>query len=423
MSSAASTGPNLLEPSAPLYDEDPVNETLEAYAEQEQFLSSQETYHGFISGIGAGKTAAGIIRVLLNVQYWNPGETGMIIAPTVPALRNVIIPELRKWNVLNLCEYKASENLLVFPNGSRVILESADNERKIDRLRGPSIAWFWMDEAAVIDKQAWDILLGRLRTGEYRNASITTTPKGFNWVYDRFGPDEERPQTNSILKVPSTANPHTPDDYKNQIIEEFEGSFYEQEVLGAFTHFEGLVYPWFGEDHLTDEPPDDYDEVIYGVDWGFSNPAVVLAVTREGDRWTVVDTWYETRCTTGDQATAVKDMQGRWGPGPIYCDPSEPSDIEEFHREELAARPAANDVTPGIKHVSSLRDELRVVRTCQPVRNEFNQYQYKDDDEKDAPIKQNDHAMDALRYALFTHMATGTPNRRTPSSAGKRNIS
>ena len=412
MSSAASTGPNLLTTSSPEFQHDPTNDTLEAYAEQEQFLSAGKRYHAFVSGIGAGKTNALIQRILLNAQYWNPGETGMVVAPTVPSLRNVIIPELRKWNVLNLCEYKVSENTLEFPNGSRIILESADNQRKIERLRGPSIAWFGMDEPASISHRAWEILVGRLRTGSYRNGFITGTPKGFNWVYDRFV-DDSPADVNAVLGVPSTANPHTPDDYKEEIVEEFDGSFYEQEVLGQFTAFEGLVYKWFGEDHLIDEPPETYDEVVYGIDWGHNNPAVILAIVRQGDRWVVVDEWYERRCTVNDQSSALEDMHQRWGPGVAYCDPSEPANIEQLQRDELPARKAKNDVTPGIQHVTSIQDELAVTRSCQALRNEFAQYQYKDDGDSDDPLKQNDHAMDALRYALFTAATTETSTDST----------
>lgn len=398
----SATGAQLLTPSNRDWAEDPVNETLEPYDDQRPFLSGQERYHSFVSGIGAGKTNAGIQRALLNAQYWNPGETGMIAAPTVPALRNVIIPELRKWNVLNLCEYKSSEKTLVFPNGSRVILESADNDRKIERLRGPSIAWVWMDEAASISERAWDILIGRLRAGEYRNGFITTTPKGFNWVHERFGPDSE---ANTVLGIPSTANPHIPDDYKADITAQYEGSFYEQEVLGEFTKFEGLVYPWFGEDRIVthDTLPATYDETIYGVDWGFNSPSALLAIRRGGDEWFVAEEFYERRCTVDDLTGQAAAMEDRHGAGTWYCDAAEPDSIESFRRAGLHAQPAEKAVTEGIRHVTSMQDELHVAETCQNLRNEFGQYQYKDDDQRDDPVKQNDHALDALRYALFTH--------------------
>ncbi|MDL5361362.1 PBSX family phage terminase large subunit [Halalkalicoccus sp. NIPERK01] len=407
-------------------------------APQAQFLAgpagqadivSEARNHAFVSGLGAGKTASLIIRAWVNAEHWNPGELGMLIAPTVPAIKNVILPEMRSMGLLDVCEYngKGSERPgIITPSGSRIILESADNTRKIERLRGPSIAWAGMDEASSIAERAYEIITGRLRTGEYRNLFVSTTPKGFNWVHDRFYDDPdptiryegayewlEANGTNGVFGVPSWLNPHNPDDYIERLEEEFDGSFFQQEVQGAFTKFEGLVYPWFSRpEHVIDDLPEEgeYDEVIYGVDWGFNNPGVILALVRQGDRWVVVEEFYERRCTDEDMAEHANDMIDRWGPGRMYCDPAEPASIETFRRKGVPARSAENAVTPGIKRVSSLQDDLRVHQDCQSIRNEFSQYQYKDAEDSDDPLKENDHAMDALRYALFTHNAGPTVN-------------
>jgi PBSX family phage terminase large subunit len=393
---------------------------LQPYGEQRRFLGTDDRYYAFISGIGAGKTVAGIIRTILNVSEWNVGNTGYIIAPTVPSLRNVIIPELEKWGIIDRCEFNRSEKRLEFPNGSRVILESADNDRKIERLRGPSIAWFWMDEAATIDTAAWDVMVGRLRDGDYLNAFVTTTPKGYNWVYESFVDEDKRlDDVTAITGVPTHENPHLPDEYTDDVVEEYEGVFYEQEVLGAFRQAEGLVYPWFDGDNVVDEPPETYAETIYGVDWGYNSPSVILAIVREGDRWMVVDEFYERHCTVDDLATHATALQEQWGAGTLYCDAAEPASIEAFQRAGLDARAAEKDVLPGIQHVAAQGDDLAVVATCQNTRNEFSQYQWQDDDDQDKPVKQNDHAMDALRYALFSHETTTTVRRRSGTSPTK----
>lgn len=408
----------ITEPTHERFAENQRDEVLEPVDYQEQFVTYGPTYNAFVSGIGAGKTTALIQRIALNVEYWNPGETGVVITPTVPSLRNVLIPELRKWGYLDVGEWQPSKKRWRLPNGATVIFESADNARKIQRLRGPNIAWFGMDEPSSIAASAWDIMVGRLREGRYINAFVTGTPKGFNWVYDTFVGDDALDDVNLVHNIETSDNPHLPGIYTDRIVEQYEGRFYEQEVKGQFTDFEGLVYPWFDDEHLVDEAPDTYDEAVYGVDWGHNNPAVVLALLREGDRWTVADEWYERRCTTGDQARAAETFIDTYGEGPVYCDPAEPSSIHEFQRDYgLPAREADNDVSPGIRKVSEHRDELRVARHCQNVRNEFSQYQYKDGGDSDDPLKQHDHAMDALRYALFTHdRGSGTDTVRRSGS-------
>lgn len=401
----------LTEPTAERFETERRDELLEPLEYQQDFLDYGPTYSAFVSGIGAGKTTALIQRIALNTSYWNAGETGVVITPTVPSLRNVLIPELRKWGYLHIGEWEPSKKRWTLPNGSTVIFESADNQRKIQRLRGPNIGWFGMDEPSSIAADAWDIMVGRLREGTYLNAFVTGTPKGYNWVYDTFVGNDALADVNLVHDITTKDNPHLPDVYTEQIVEQYEGRFYEQEVQGQFTDFEGLVYPWFDDDNLVDGAPTTYDEAVYGVDWGHNNPAVALAIVRDGDRWIVADEWYERRCTVQDHSRAVEGLVEEYGDGPIYCDPAEPANIEQFRRDGLPAKQAENDVTPGIQHVTSLEDTLYVARHCQNVRNEFGQYQYKDGGDSDQPLKQHDHAMDALRYSLFTHTPATTSSR------------
>lgn len=393
---------------------------------QGAFVRDENKESAYIGGVGSGKTVAGLMRLARHIFEWNPGEQIAVVAPTVPMLRNVIIPEMRQWDLLGQpgIEYKSSENLIEYPNETTVILESANNERKIQRLEGLNLAAAWLDEVAQHEQRTYHVLGDRLRTGNYRNLFATGTPKGFNWVFDEFvdtledvheesvadGTLIQNEHTTTIYGVSTATNEANPDDYVQARKRQHTGQSYKQEIEGEFVQFEGLVYPWFDEENLVDEAPTDYDEVVYGVDWGYNNPAVALVIVRSGDEWIVADEWYERRQTADDHARAVEAMVEQWGPGAIYCDPSEPANIEVFQRERLDARPAVNDVIPGIQHVSSLHDRLRIVRSCQSLRNEMNQYQYEDDDVKDQPLKQNDHACDGLRYGLFSyHEEHGRP--------------
>jgi PBSX family phage terminase large subunit len=267
-----------------------------------------------------------------------------------------------------------------------------------------------MDEEAEIPERARQIAEQRLRVGRYPNGFITTTPKGKNWVYDRFHPDgsDYSDDVANVLGVSTQANPHLPADYREEIVEEYDGRFYQQEVEGAFVGFEGLVYPWFNEQtHVVSSQPDRWDRVVYGVDWGFSNPSGALASAYRGDQSIVLDEVYETRLTDDDLADEVVGLQEQYGEGVVYCDPAEPGSIETFRRKGLDAVDADNDVTPGIKHVSGLEDDLRVHEAAQNLINEFGMYQYRDGGDSDKVRKENDHAMDALRYALYSSDVSG----------------
>ena len=225
---------------------------------QDQFLRGDKRYVGFISGVGAGKTYAGIIRTFLNMEQWNPGEMGAIVAPTRQMIVNVIIPEMRELGLLNRWEYNSSysdEPGIHAPNGSRALLLSADNKKTIERLRGLNLAWAWIDERTAVDDRAKEILMQRLRTGEYRNLYETTTPKGRDGTYEFYvqheGTEEkafgratayEGDDRLAIVGVPTDANPNLPEDYKQAMEADMPEEIRQQEVQGLFVEVGGGVF-------------------------------------------------------------------------------------------------------------------------------------------------------------------------------------
>ena len=277
------------------------------FKEQRAFLRSDKRYLGYISGVGAGKTFAGIIRSIRNMTEWNVGEMGAIVAPTRQMFINVIIPEMRDLGLFDPpinWEYKSAysdEPGIHTPEGSRALILSADNQKTIERLRGLNLSWWWIDEEAVVDPRAREILVQRLRTGEYRNGCITTTPKGKNHTYDFFvgGVDPEKrtygaatlyetDDRRAIVGVPTSANPHTPEDYKKAMDSDLPEDIRAQEVMGEFVEVGGGV---FDLDMLTWADPDDiadytWAQTLIGVD-----PAVVAdsgqAQDQDSDWWAV----------------------------------------------------------------------------------------------------------------------------------------
>ena len=397
---------------------DDTDATFRANPAQTVFVDDRNAETAYVGGVGSGKTAAGVIRAKRHIEDWNAGAKGAIVSPTVPMLRNVIVPELRKWNLLDVpqAEYVRSENRVEYENGSTLILESANNDRKIERLRGLNLAWAWMDEAAYQPQKVYNVLSDRLRVGTYRNLFATTTPRGFNWVYDVFAdpvPDEpavalpdgaayRSDTTTSVLGVSTRANPAHPDDYIDRQERQRSGEAYEQEIEGEFVAFEGLVYKWFDRENRVgrDALPETWDRTIYGVDWGGAAPTAIVALRQSGEDWYVVDEFYERRVVNDTIAKELARMEQAYGRGPIYCDSAEPRAIEALSRDGFDARQAEKSVETGIRYVDSLRDRLFVAADCQHVIDEFNTYRYQDG--SDDVLKEQDHLMDALRYALFT---------------------
>ena len=269
---------------------------------QDQFLRGDKRYVGFISGVGAGKTYAGIIRTFLNMEQWNAGEMGAIVAPTRQMIVNVIIPEMRELGLLNRWEYNSSysdEPGIHAPNGSRALLLSADNKKTIERLRGLNLAWAWIDERTAVDDRAKEILMQRLRTGEYRNLYETTTPKGRDGTYEFYvqheGTEEkafgratayEGDDRLAIVGVPTDANPNLPEDYKQAMEADMPEEIRQQEVQGLFVEVGGGVFQREMFQYKAPDSIGNHLQAVIGVD-----PAATAdsqaAEDRDSDFWGV----------------------------------------------------------------------------------------------------------------------------------------
>ncbi len=193
----------------------------------------------------------------------------------------------------------------------------------------------------------------------------------------------------------------------------YTGRFAEQELGGAFVGFDGLVYELFSDDAHIAERHGPWARVIAGIDEGYTNPAVLLVVGLDGDdRAHVIEEYYQRRVLQADFVLQALALQRRHGVSMFYADPSAAGLIADLRASGLPVQPAKNDVLGGIRHVQARlavqgdgRPRLTIDPECANVRSELLSYVWRersDGTRLDAPEKANDHAMDALRYALYS---------------------
>jgi predicted phage terminase large subunit-like protein len=352
---------------------------------------------GFVSGVGAGKTFAGIARTIRNATQWNPGEMGAIVAPARRMIVDVIIPEMRDLGLFDApynWEYKSAysdEPGIHIPDGGRILMLSADNKRTIERLRGLNLAYWWMDEESDIEPRARQILQQRLRAGEYRNGYVTTTPKGKNHTYEFFaqgidtvpwdgaGELYEADDRIALVGVPTSANDFLPDDYQTAMQNDMPDEIRAQEVEGRFVEIGSGI---FTTDMLTFVQPSDIHEdytlnYILGVDpaskaenaasddsdyWA----ATLAAVHRRTGQLWAVDTKRERGMTLKQGVSWVSDIAGQV-PSPTLAVESNQS--QRWLRQELA------DQGFNTMNVQSSRNkEERLMDLSIPLENDVVQF-------------------------------------------------
>lgn len=368
---------------------------------QWQTMQSEKRFVAMIAGSGGGKTHFGPVWLAQEIQKY-PKDTFLIVAPTFKMLQRTVIPKIELCFKGTFFEGELKETKLQYllPNNGIIYFGSADNP---DSLEGVHVRAAWLDEASLMSRDLWIVVQGRLGRHQGR-CLITTTPRAFNWLYhDFYRRFLDGDKDFDVIQFRSIDNPHYPREEFDRMRNALDSRIFEMRYCGQFRKMSGLVYPDFGPESIVDNTNRNFIEVRYGVDWGYNNPAVILALGADNDGvWYLLDEWCERGKLLDDVIIQAQAMQKRYGIGVFYCDPSQPAYIDAFNKNGLPTLGADNSIPPGIQAVGMLIKTkcLKVSRSCKNTIEEFETYHYPEDAKKDLPVKEDDHCMDALRYAI-----------------------
>lgn len=205
---------------------------------------------------------------------------------------------------------------------------------------------------------------------------------------------------------------------------------FKREWLCDFDAGEGLIYPFEVDFHVRTPPPHKtFREFHVGMDHGWVDPGVLLLIGIQGHgndatAW-VLDEWYESECPNH----VWNERAGQWSFARFWPDPSRPDRIADLRRMGLNVGETDNNIFGGIARVADLMFRrklehgedwcrLYVAPQCKNLIREFGLYRRKklpDGTFDEQPEDKNDHAPDALRYALTGRFGRGENTRHVTS--------
>lgn len=278
----------------------------------------------------------------------------------------------------------------------------------VETARGQHFDFLVIDEVASMKGfwSNWEEVLKPTLLDTKGEALFISTPKGFNHFYDLCN-EELKDKDFKAFHFTSYDNPFIDKEELNKEKQVKPRESFEQEYMASFQKTEGLVYKEFNRlQHLYDELPKIYKlKKVAGIDFGYVNPAAVLDIRTDGEKFFVEDEWYKKERTDIQIAEYVSQMHF----DAVYPDPESPGAIEELKRARVNVREVVkgkDSIENGIKKIKELllSDRLKINKKCINLISEFEMYAYDDNDEsinlKEKPIKANDHALDALRYVV-----------------------
>ena len=335
--------------------------------------------------------------------------------------RNVIIPLMKSLTELGFSyQLKKSENILeVTYNGvmNRFYLFGGKDEMSASLIQGITLAGVFFDEVALMPRSFVEQSLAR--------CSVEGSTFWFNcnpeypghWFYREW--IKKRKLKNALyLHFEMEDNPSLSKKMIARYESLYSGAFYERFVRGRWVAVTGAVYPFMDKDEsFPDVPNVEFEEYAVSCDYGTVNPASFGLWGRYENVWYRIEEYYFNSRKEGYQKTdeehylSLKSLVGGRKLRCITVDPSAASFIQVIKRHgEFSVVPAKNNVIDGIRRVSTAlkNGEIKICSTCRDSIREFSLYRWDEKNGMDNPIKENDHAMDDIRYFVTTILDGGS---------------
>lgn len=352
-------------------------------------------------GTRSGKTYS-ILQLIIYYCLIHPKGNKIvdIVRKTQAELRSTVITdftdimkELGLWNESSYnkthLEYRINGNVIRFLG-----LDKAQKKR------GSKRDLLYVNEANGISLEDWLQLTIRL-TGK---AYLDFNPSEYFWLNEHV---IEKRKDYAFIRSTYLDNYDFLNEKQIREIENLiniDDFYYKVYVLGQLAVMKGKIYTRLN--FIDDDAYDalDYDDIFYGLDWGYEHYMVLIEVKYANECVYEREIFFETQ-KLDDDIIAYMNEVGVSQSADIYADPAYPASIRKMREAGFNVRKAKKDVKDGIRFCQGLKTFI-----CKGSGNyirQLNKYKWKQNaDGKifDEPVKVEDDGPDAGRYAKYTHL-------------------
>ncbi len=366
------------------------------------FLKNKEAQEKTIVNVGGSGSSKSfsIAQLLVSKLIEEDNKRFVIARKTMPACKrssyDLIIQFLKDYGIYKESRHNKTDHIYRHKNNEMLFM-GLDEPTKIKSISS-GVNYAWLEEANEFtyeDYQMFALQVRKSPEGGTNHIYISLNPidEG-NWIAKTLVKED------GICVIRSTYkdNPFLDKEYVKFLEDSINGdeNFYRVYVLGEWGKLENLIYRNYKV--IPELPELDGAKWCYGLDFGLVNPSVVIKVFLYDGRFYLEEKLYKPDWTCAD----IIEFLTHEDRGDIYADPSAKQQIEEIYRANLNCYPAHKDVKAGIDLCQ--RQTLTIPESSDHLLREIRGYHWKKD--KDGiilsePVKQHDHLMDAMRYAVF----------------------
>ena len=337
-----------------------------------------------------------LVQAMIIKCYENPGINVTIVGQDIPNLKKGPMSDIRV--IINSSDFvksiidnfNKSDRIYTFTNGSTIEFNSYDNEQDA---RSGSRDYLYVNEANGI---SWEIFR-QLNMRTKKHTYIDFNPSEYFWANEHLiGKDHVR-----VIKSTFRNNPFLPEKIVNGILRYKEEDPYMWKVygLGEFCALEGAIYKNWIIGEFNESLP-----YCYGLDFGYRHPMALVKCAYDKDNKKVY--WDEKAHISGLNEEEVVELIRNTIDNPsdlIVCDPEQVATVELMQRRgfnAIKAHKPPGSVAAGI--ISLAGNEIIITPDSKKTQREIQAYQW-NDKRASIPLKKDDDAMDAGRYA-YTYL-------------------
>lgn len=337
-----------------------------------------------------------------------------ICGKTIRSIRRNLVTELvgtlRELGFV--CEVKLSENRVDVSAGkvrNCFYLFGGRDESSQALIQGMTLAGVLFDEAALMPRSFVEQALARCSVEDAKYWFNCNPENPYHWFYLEW--IQKLKEKNALyIHFRMEDNPSLSAEVRERYEKLFSGTFYQRFIEGKWVKAEGLVYPFMEGDMYYDVPEGLPEERCLSVDYGTVNPTSAGLWEKFGGVWYRTEEYYyasrltEHRRTDEEHLEAILKMLRGRKVNRVVADPSAASFMTLMARKGFSVVGADNDVLNGIRQVSGAlkAGRIKICRCCRDSIREFGLYCWNERGAGDAVQKENDHAMDDIRYFVST---------------------
>jgi len=373
-------------------------------------------YDGIIcdGAVRSGKTVCMADGFFLWSMSRFSGQVFGICGKTVVSLRRNIIANLSQWlgGLFSVTELPSQSKLIVSDGAGHIntyYLFGGEHESSYKQIQGVTLAGILLDEVALMPRSFVEQACARCSV-KGSKLWFNCNPAGpEHWFYKEW--IQKCGEKNMLhLHFTMADNPGLDPSIRRRYEAMYTGVFYRRYILGQWCMAEGRIYDFDPQKHITATLPT-AGRYYISVDYGTMNPFSAGLWCVSGGKAVRIREFYHSGREQGQMLTDeqyYRELEKLAGNDPVeqvIVDPSAASFIATIRSHgRFSVRKARNQVQDGIRLVGGLLQAgvLLFAPGCRDTIREFELYRWDTNGEKDAPCKENDHAMDDVRYFCAT---------------------